>query len=165
MTLKRIFKHWQMPICRVRQHFGPATLAAIEQAIGESEKAHRGEIRFVIEGRFSLLQLLRGLSPRQRAAEQFIELGVGHTEEHSGILIYLLLAERQVEIVADTGIAAKVEQAGWNAICGRMTQAFAAGRYQDGALDGIAGTSKLLTEYFPARPRNPNELEDAPLVL
>ena len=165
MALKRILKHWQMPICRVRQHFGPATLAAIEQAIGESEKAHRGEIRFVIEGRFSLLQLLRGLSARQRAEEQFIQLGVDHTEEHSGILIYLLLAERQVEIVADSGISALVGQTEWDTLCRSMTLAFATGHYQTGALAGIAGATRLLSQYFPARPRNPNELEDAPLVL
>ncbi len=165
MTLKRILKHWQMPICHVGQHFGPSTLAAIERAIGESENEHRGEIRFIIEGRFSLLQLLRGLTARQRAEEQFIQLGLGNTEEHSGILIYLLLAERQVEIVADSGISAKVGQAEWDALCQRMSLAFADGRYQAGAIAGIAGATTLLSQHFPARLRNPNELEDAPLVL
>ena len=165
MALKRILKHWQMPIRRVGQHFGPATLAAIERAIGESEKQHRGEIRFVIEGRFSLLQLQRGLTTRQRAEEQFRQLGIGHTEEHSGILFYILLAERQVEIVADSGITAQVAQTEWDALCRCMTLAFADGRYEAGALAGISGATTLLSQHFPARPRNPNELEDAPLVL
>ena len=165
MTLKRILKHWKMPIRRVGQHFGPATLAAIERAIGESEEQHRGEIRFVVEGRLSLLQLLRDLTARQRAEGQFRQLGIGNTEEHSGILFYILLAERQVEIVADTGITAQVAQTEWDALCRRMTLAFAAGHYQAGALAGIAGATTLLSQHFPARPRNPNELEDAPLVL
>lgn len=165
MTLKRILKHWKMPIRRVGQHFGPATLAAIERAIGESEEQHRGEIRFVVEGRLSLLQLLRDLTARQRAEGQFRQLGIGNTEEHSGILFYILLAERQVEIVADTGITAQVAQTEWDALCRRMTLAFAAGDYQAGALAGIAGATTLLSQHFPARPGNPNELEDAPLVL
>lgn len=150
---------------QVRHCFGPTTLAAIEQAIATSEKEHRGELRFVIEGRLSLRQLLDGLTARQRAVEQFAELGVGQTAEQSGILIYVLLADHQVEIVADQGIAAKVGQAEWDALCQQMTAAFAQGHYLAGALAGITGATRLLSEHFPTWRANPNELDDAPLVL
>lgn len=129
-----------MPIRRVGQHFGPATLAAIERAIGESEEQHRGEIRFVVEGRLSLLQLRRDLTARQRAEGQFRQLGIGNTEEHSGILFYILLAERQVEIVADTGITAQValNRVGCTlpahdlSLCCRRLPGRCAGRYRRG---------------------------------
>lgn len=165
MTIKRILRHWQMSSWQVRHCFSPATLAAIEEAIAHSEKQHRGELRFVIEGRFSLLQLLRGLRSRQRAIEQFEQQGIGDTAERSGILIYVLLAEHQVEIVADTGIAAKVGQAEWDALCHGMTGLFGEGRYRDGALQGIAQATRLLARHFPARTDNRNELPDPPLVL
>lgn len=165
MTIKRILRHWLLPPWLVRRRFGPPLLATIAAAIGESEKLHRGELRFVIEGRLSLLQLLRGLSTRQRAIEQFADQGVGHTVEHSGILIYLLLAERQVEIVADSGITAKVGQAEWDALCHGMTAQFAQGRYREGALQGIAQATRLLSRHFPPRADNPNELADPPLLL
>lgn len=165
MELKRILRHWHLSPWQVRCRFDRATLAAIQQATVASEQRHRGELRCVIEGRLSLLQLLRGLTARARAAQLFDQLEVGHTEEHSGILIYVLLAERRVEIVADRGITALVAQEKWDALCARMTQQFAAGRYQEGALAGIEGATRLLSDHFPARANNPNELDDAPLFL
>ena len=165
MKIRQLLQHWQQSSWQTRRCFNPETLRAIEQAITESEKLHRGELRFVIEGRYSLGQLLRELKPRQRAAELFAEQGVGHTAEHSGILIYVLLAEHQVEILADHGITAKVGQAEWDALCCRMTADFAAGHYRHGALAGIAGANQLLNQHFPAWQANPNELDDAPLVI
>ena len=165
MKLRRILMHWRLSPWQVRRRFNRATLAAIQQAIAASEQRHRGELRFVIEGHLSLLQLLRGLTARARAARLFDQLKIGHTAEHSGILLYVLLAERQVEIVADHGITARVTQEKWDALCARMTQLFAAGRYQEGALAGIDGATRLLSAHFPARADNPDELDDAPLVL
>ena len=165
MTIKRIIRHWQLAPWHARHCFSPATLAAIEEAIVQSEKQHRGELRFVIEGRLSLLQLLRGLRPRQRAIEQFDQQGVGNTVERSGILIYVLLAEHQVEIVADTGIAAKVAQAEWEELCHGMTSLFAAGRYREGALQGLAQATQLLARHFPTQTENPDELANPPLIL
>lgn len=165
MAMKRILRHWLLPPWQVRRCFGPATLAAIETAIAQSENQHRGELRFVIEGRLSLLQLLRDLRPRQRAIEQFKQHGVGNTAERSGILIYVLLAEHQVEIVADTGIASKVAQAEWEALCLGMTVLFGEGRYREGALQGIAQATRLLARHFPAGTDNPNELANPPLIV
>jgi len=165
MTLARILSHWRLPPWRIRQRFPRSTLAAIQAAIAASEAQHRGELRFVVEGHLTLSQLLRGVSARQRALQLFARLGVGHTAEHSGILIYVLLAERRVEVVADRGITAAVPQAQWDALCAAMTDLFAAGRYQDGALAGIAGATRLLGAHFPVRGANPNELDDDPLLL
>jgi uncharacterized membrane protein len=165
MELKRILKHWRLSPWQLRQRFGQATLAAIADAIAASEQRHRGELRFVIEGRLSLPQLLRGLTARERAAQLFDRLAIGNTAEHSGILIYVLLAERQVEILADRGIAARVAQEQWDALCAHMTRQFAAGRYRAGALEGIEGATRLLDEHFPARAKNPDELDNAPLIL
>lgn len=165
MKFRQILTHWRSSSWQVRQKFGRRTLAAIEQAIAASEKLHRGELRFVIEGRLSLLQLFREVTSRQRALQLFEKVGAGATAEHSGILIYVLLAERKVEIVADRGITARVPQAEWDALCRRMTDAFAAGRYREGALEGINGATALLVAHFPAANRNPNELDDAPLIL
>ncbi len=165
MKFRQILTHWRTSSWQVRQKFDRPTLVAIEQAIAVSEKLHRGELRFVIEGRLSLRQLFREVTSRQRALQLFEKVGAGETAEHSGILIYVLLAERKVEIVADSGITAKVPQAEWDALCQRMTGAFAAGRYRDGALDGINGATALLVMHFPATKNNPNELDDAPLIL
>ncbi len=165
MKLKRILMHWRLSPWQVRRRFNRATLAAIKQAIAASEHQHRGELRFVIEGHLSLLQLLRGLTARARAGQLFDQLRIGNTAERSGILIYVLLAERKVEIVADTGIAAKVDQTTWDALCARMTGLFGAGRYLEGALAGVEGATRLLCAHFAAGADNPNELDDAPLVL
>lgn len=165
MELGRILKHWRLSPWQVRRRFDRATLDAIERAIAASEQRHRGELRCVIEGHLSLLQLLRGVTARQRAGELFDQLAVGNTRERGGILIYVLLAERQVEIVADRGITAQVAQEEWDALCARMTRLFGEGRYRDGALAGIDGATQLLCAHFPARADNPNELGDAPLIL
>ena len=165
MMLKRILMHWRLSPWQVRRRFNRATLAAIESAIAAAERQHRGELRCVIEGRLSLLQLLRGLTARARALQLFTRLNISNTMERSGILIYVLLAERKVEIVADTGIVAKVDQAEWDALCAHMTGLFGAGHYREGALAGVAGATQLLCTHFAAGADYPNELDDAPLVL
>lgn len=165
MELRRILKHWRLSPWQARRRFNRALRAAIESAIAASENRHRGELRFVVEGRLSLLQLLRGVTARGRAEQLFERLAIGNTDEQSGILIYVLLAEQQVEIVADRGITAKVAQPQWDALCARITDLFGAGRYREGALAGIDGATRLLCEHFPARTENPNELSDAPLIL
>ena len=92
-------------------------------------------------------------------------LRVWDTEENSGVLIYLQLVDRRIEIVADRGISAKVEQATWDAICHRMEEAFRGGRFERGVLDGVREITALLVRHFPARGANPDELPDKPAVL
>jgi uncharacterized membrane protein len=149
----------------VYRAFPRAALKRIEAAIRQSEAAHRGELRFAVEAGLDLLPVLRGLTPRQRALDVFSRLRAWDTEENSGVLIYVQLVDRDIEIVADRGISAKVGQAQWDAICHRMEEAFRTRRFDAGVLEGIAEITTLLTAHFPARRENPDELPDRPVVL
>jgi len=150
----------------VRRAFPRAVLEAIGRAVAGQEKRHRGELRVVIEGGLPLKALAAGCSARERALEHFTRLRVWDTDDNAGVLIYLLLADRRVEIVADRGIHARVGDTAWETICGAMQQEFAAGRYEAGVLSGLASVSDLLAQYFPANAdQNPNELPDAPVVV
>jgi uncharacterized membrane protein len=137
----------------------------VETAIKESERQHRGELRLAVEGALPLASLLRKTTPRQRAEQAFGELRVWDTEDNSGVLIYVQLADRDIEIVADRGIAAKVAQADWERICRDMEEAFRGRRFEQGTLAAIAEVTQLLALHFPPRARNPNELPDRPAVL
>lgn len=161
----RVLRHMLLPDWFLRRVLAGADLAAIGDAIAAGEKAHRGELRFVVEGTLPLSTLWRDLSPRQRAVELFAEQRVWDTEENTGILIYVQLVERKVEILADRGIAACVPQAEWDAICRLMEANFSRGEWRQGALEAVTRAGELLARHFPARPRNPNELPDQPLVL
>lgn len=165
IDIPRLLKHGLTPRWVVRRAFPRAVLKAIEDAIRDSEATHEGEIRFAVEGGLDLPDLLRGVTPRERAVELFSRLRVWDTEGNSGVLVYLLLADRQVEIVADRGIHARVGHQAWEAICGRMEQAFREGRFGEGVVEGIKEIGALLAEHFPARGANPNELPDRPEVL
>ena len=154
-----------MPYWLVKRYFPRHVLADIERAIGESEAAHSGEIRFAVEAGLDFWPLIRGQKARERALELFSQLRVWDTEHNSGVLIYLLLAERKVEIVADRGIHAKVGDAQWQRICGMMEEEFRRGRFEQGVLAGILEISSLLVRHFPATAVNPNELSDRPVVL
>lgn len=165
MDLKRIFRHLSYPQWRTRQAFPLVTLRAIEAKVAASETKHCGELRFVVEGGLDLPLLWRGVDAHTRAIDLFAQLRVWDTEENSGVLIYVQLADRCVEIVADRGIHARVGNAGWQAICRDMEQAFAAGQFEAGALTGIAAIGRLLVAHFPAVADNPNELANAPTLL
>ncbi len=161
----RWIKHLFLDDFAVRRAFPRAALEAIGGAIAAQEKRHRGELRLAVEGGLPLFPLLAGRTARARAIEVFSRLRIWDTEDNAGVLIYLLLAERQVEIVADRGIHARVGSAAWDAICGEMQSAFAAGRFEAGAILGIEAISDLLAAHFPPGDENPNELPDTPIVL
>jgi hypothetical protein len=165
MRVTRILKHLVAPDWLVYRAFPRAALARVEAAIRRSESAHGGELRFAVEAGLDFLPLVKGLTPRQRALEVFSRLGVWDTEHNSGVLIYLQLVDRDIEIVADRGINAKVDQAQWEAICRRMEDAFRGGRFEQGVLDGVGEITALLVRHFPARGDNPDELPDLPVVL
>lgn len=154
-----------MPPWLVRRYFPRHALSAIERAIGQSELAHMGEIRFAVDASLDISQLLRGLNARERALEVFSQLRVWDTEHNSGVLIYLLFAERKVEIVADRGIHAKVGGAEWERICRMMEAAFRKGCFEEGVLAGIREITALLVKHFPALGDNPNELPNTPAML
>ena len=165
MNLKRTFKHLFAPDWLAYRAFPRATLKRIESAIRQSEAAHRGELRFVVEAGLHLVPLVRGVTPRQRAREVFAQLDVWDTEHGSGVLVYVQLVDRDIEIIADRGISAKVGKHEWNAICRRMEDAFRERRFEQGVLDGIREITALLRRHFPPRGVNPNELPDKPAVL
>jgi len=165
MKLLRMLKHLLLPDWWLRRAFGRADLAAIGSAIATSENSHRGELRFVVEGPLPVAALWRGLSPRARAVDLFATLRVWDTEENSGILIYVQLVDRRVEILADRGIAARVAQAEWDAICRTMEADFRSGEWRRGAVQAVARAGALLAQHFPAGDSNPNELPDQPLML
>lgn len=170
--MSRLLRHLITPDRAVRRAFPAASLVRIGAAIRASEARHTGEVRFAVEAALDWPDLVRGLSARARALEVFSELRVWDTEANNGVLIYLLLADRDVEIVADRGINARVGPGEWQAICERMEAAFREGRFEAGVLEGIEATSSLLARHFPERPdpatpggRARNELPDAPAVL
>lgn len=165
VKIQRLIKHLLLPAWWSSRIFTPATLAKIEAAIKESESRHYGEIRFVVESGLHLTALLRGTTARERAVELFSQLRVWDTEQNSGTLIYLLLADRDIEIIADRGIATHVDTAAWEEICQQMEQRFRQGEFEAGVLEGIRAISELLTQHFPAPPGNINELSDKPVVL
>lgn len=162
--VKRILRHLLVGEMKLRRAFPERTLSAIERAIRESESGHRGEICFAVEAALPLPALLRNTSARERAIEVFAELRVWDTEANSGVLIYLLLADHDVEIVADRGISAHVEHAHWEAICNDMEAAFRAGRFEVGVVTAMEKIGALIGQHFPLAP-GANELPDRPVLL
>jgi uncharacterized membrane protein len=165
MGIARIGKHLLEHRWRVRRLFPPRVLAAIEQAIKTGETTHSGQVRFVVEGALDGTPLFRDQQARERAIDVFAQLRIWDTVHNNGVLIYLLLADRNVEIVADRGIDVKVTTAGWEKICVGMESDFKAGKFETGVIRGIQAVSRQLALYFPAHGKGPNELPDAPVVI
>ena len=165
MDIQRIFRHLMMTEWEVRRAFPPAALSAIRSAIEASEMGHVGEIRFAVEGALHSASLFRGQTARERAIKVFSELHVWDTEYNSGVLIYLLLADRAVEIIADRGIHEMVGMHGWKTICRRMEAAMAQAKYKDGVISGIEEVASHLAKCFPVNGEPLKELPNQPVVL
>lgn len=165
MGIGRVVRHLFHDYWSVRRAFPPRATAAIEQAIGEQERRHDGELRFAVEASLPFGDLIRGVTARDRAIELFGRLRVWDTEQNAGVLVYLLLADKRVEIVADRGIHRIVGTTAWEAICGAMEREFAAARFEAGALTGLQAISDLLATHFPPRPDNPDELSNRPVIV
>ena len=165
VNITRIVRHLATPPWRVRRAFPPQVLSAVEPAIRESEARHLGEIRVVIEGALSLAALLRGQSARERALELFSQLKVWDTEHNNGVLIYLLMADRDMEVVADRGIHRRVDTAEWERLCRVMEAHFRNREFERGVLEAVAGVAAHCERHYPTSGVNPNELPDKPTVL
>ena len=165
MGIGRIARHLLEHRWRVRRAFPASVLANIEAAIKASEATHAGQVRFVVEGALDGAPLLHNQPARWRALDIFSHLRIWDTAHNNGVLIYLLLADRRVEIVADRGIDAKVGAEGWQHICRDVEAEFRNGRFEAGAIEGIEAVSRELAKYFPPDGHNRNELPDAPVVL
>jgi uncharacterized membrane protein len=165
MRIRRIGRHLLEHRWRVRRIFPRSVLAAIEQAIKAGEAMHSGQVRFVVEGALDGKPLFRDQPARERALGVFSHLRIWDTAHNNGVLIYLLLADRQVEIVADRGIDARVGAAGWQKICADMETDFRAGDFESGVIKGIEAVSRQLAVHFPRHGEGRNELPDAPVVI
>jgi uncharacterized membrane protein len=165
MSLSRILRHLWIGRPHVRALFPAESLGRITQAIAQAESRHHGEIRFAVEGSLDLGPLLKGVTARERAVGVFSQLRVWDTEANNGVLIYLLVADRDVEILADRGVHAKVGAAGWEAICKAMEADFRQGRFESGVINGIQAVGRHLETHFPRRGADVNELPDAPVIL
>jgi uncharacterized membrane protein len=165
MNIKRIIRHLVMTHWQVNRAFPRQTMIAIEQAIKASETAHVGEIRFAVEGALHSTPLFKAQSARERAIDVFSQLRIWDTEHNNGVLIYLLLADRAVEIVADRGVHAKMGSREWENICRTMETAFKEANYEGGVVSGIQAVTQHLTRHFPASAAGQNELADKPVML
>lgn len=145
---------------------GAGALERIEQRVRESEALHQGEIRVVVEAGLPLGYLWRNLQARDRALTLFGKLRVWDTERNNGVLIYLLLAEHKIEVVADRGLARRVPPTHWQAIVEGMRAAFREGRFEDGLNTAIDAVDAKLREHFPREPgeADANELPDVPVI-
>ncbi len=166
MNWIRILRHLLTGQLAVRRKFPAASLVAIEQAIKQSEMYHGGEICFAVEAALNTTPLLRNQTARERAVEVFSQLRIWDTENNNGVLIYLLLADRDVEIIADRGVHAKVTSSEWETICRTMESAFRQQQFEAGVIAGINEMSSHLQKHFPPHHGNEkNELADKPVIL
>lgn len=163
--MSRFLRHLFTTRTAASRLFPVTTLKAIESCITEGEKTHRAELRLIIEAALSMDAIRAKITPRERALELFGRYGIWDTEENCGVLVYVNLADRQVEIVADRGIAPKVAQTAWNSICTTMTEGFAQGRFQQSTLEALTSINQLLKQHFPLTGPRENQLPDEPLLL
>ena len=166
MRTFRVLKHLLVPHWMSRRKLSLEETRQIQDAIKASEAQHLGELCFVLEGGLPLHFLLAPKPARARAEDLFARLRIWDTEHNSGVLIYVQLVDRRIEIVADRGIAARVAQGEWDALCREMEKAFREGRFAVGALHAVERASAILARHFPAAGnRNRNELPDRPVFL
>jgi len=163
--MSRLLTHLLHTPLNTRRAFPAAVQEAIRAAIHEGEQTHHGEIRFVVEGDWPLTDIWTGKTVRQRALEIFGLSRVWDTTDNTGILVYVLLCEHKVEILADRGLTRAIGPHVWHELCDALTHAYRAGRFEQGSVDLIRQVHVLLAEHFPSEGGNPNELPDLPIIL
>ncbi len=165
MNIGRLFKHLIYPPWLVRCKFPPSALKKIENAIQQSESRHSAEIRFAVESSLGFVELLQNTSCFDRGVDVFSELRVWDTEQNNGVLIYLLLADRTIEIIADRDVNKKVDSTEWLRICRQMESFFQKKQFETGVLKGIEEITWLLVGLYPPNAENINELPNKPVIL
>jgi uncharacterized membrane protein len=174
MQISRMIRHVSATHWRTRMLFPKATLDAIEKAIARAESAHAGEIRFAIETALPPAHILNEVTPRAHALNVFSHLRVWDTDENNGVLIYVEMADRTVEIVADRGLTGRISPAEWEAVCRLMEEHFRASRFQQGSIAGVEAVGNLLARHFPQKAAEArsaqsvsshNQLPDRPTLL
>ena len=149
----------------LRRRFPAESFEAIERAVASGEKTHRGQVRFVVEAELSTGQLWAGITASQRAIDVFSMLRVWDSEENNGVLLYVLVADRKVEIVADRGIHRQVGNERWRAICKEIELRYRKGDFLNGSVIGIEKISAELAHGFPATGGEKNEQADKPVLM
>ena len=147
--IERLWQHWRLPSWRIKKWFPQAVLSRLERLIGESEAAHMGQIRFVIESNMETMAVLSGVTPRQRARQYFGSVEVWDTAYNTGVLLYVSCADRAIEIVADRGISSQVDAAVWQSICQDLGKDFADGLYQQGLEQALEQITAVLISHVP----------------
>jgi uncharacterized membrane protein len=165
-SLKRALRHIGSGPRSAEKAFPDEARHRLQVAVHTGEQHHRGEVRVVIEASMPLGQAWRGVTPRARARALFGTFEVWNTEDHTGVLLYINLADHAVELLADRGIDARVKPTAWRDICDRLAQGLARGVSVEPVLEAVAQIHVLLTEHFPADGGyKPNELDDRPIIL
>jgi len=164
-ALQRLFAHLCTPDARGR--FPAADMERIAAAIAEGETRHRGEVCFAVEGALGIGDLFRGVQARAHAIDAFGRLRVWDTAANNGVLVYLLLADHRIEIVADRGLAGRVSDEQWRGVCLLMEERLRAGEHADAVIDGVRAAGDLLAMHFPQLPGGvgEDELPNAPVFL
>lgn len=164
--LQRIFRHRWLDEDDTRRAIPPDLVERLARRVAASEQRHTGEIRIYVEAGLPLSYLWRDATPRERAVAMFGKLGVWDTEQNNGVLIYLLLAEHAIEVVADRGAARHIDPAQWQEVVQHMSQAFRESRFEDGLTHALEEVSALLVRHFPAGPgdANPDQLPNEPVL-
>jgi uncharacterized membrane protein len=165
MTVKRLIDHLLMTQGYLKRCFSSRIVDAIDEEIRISERNHAGEICFVVEAALDCQSLFSNKSPNARAIELFSRMRIWDTEKNSGVLIYVLLADRAVVILADRGIHKKVGDETWQRICQTMEQHFKKGEYEYGALAGIRAVTEEVENYFPMPYADRNEISNRPVLI
>jgi len=164
--LARILRHRWLDESDTRRLLGKGALERIEARVRDSERRHSGEIRVCVEAGLPMGYLWRGLGAHERAVTMFGKLRVWDTEHNNGVLIYLLLAEHRIEVLADRGIHRCAGAQRWSQLVAQMGEAFRAGQFEQGLMAAIDSIDALLVEHFAlaSGEKNPNELPDAPVI-
>lgn len=165
MNLKRLFKHFWLGSSAIKRYLPNSALDNIELAIKQGEQHHAGQICFAVEASLDWRDLRVSKTPRQRAIEVFSQLRIWDTEQNNGVLIYLSLADRDVEIVADRGVNTKLGVQLWEEVCHEMEVAFRCGRFEQGVVEGVRRVSRHLSAHYPSAGEKRNELPDKPVLI
>ena len=165
MQIRRLFRHWYASLRPARRLLSTPALAQIEGEIEAAERSHSGEIRVAVEAALSFSQLWSGLGARARALQIFSALGVWDTAQNNGVLIYVLLADRAIEIIADRGIAERIPAAEWEALCAQVSERFRGGELAAGCCMAVRNVALRMARFFPSTGGNGNELPNQPVLL
>lgn len=161
----RFFKHLFTTKASARRLFPKDAIDAITDAIEQSEKKHRAEVVFVIEASLDPIEVLQGKTGKERCIEIFAQHRVWDTEENNGVLIYLLLADHDIEILADRGVYRVAGDSYWEKLCQQIESHFRSGQFTEGVVEGIQTLTELLVKHYPKDGADPDELTNRPAII